>query len=66
MEKTNETLITCKEILSKYPTLKPSTLDYLIRNQIVRVIQRGKSLFRIYTQDSISDIEAWLKKRGDL
>jgi len=66
MENTNKVSMTCSDILKIYPTLKPSTLDYLIRNRIVRVIQRGKSLFRIYTQDSITDIEAWLKKRGDL
>ena len=66
MGSNNEKKMTYEDILARYPSLKPSTLDYLVRNRIVRAIQRGRSLPRIYTQESLEDIESWLRKRGDL
>ena len=66
MDNKNDKPMTCNDILNKYPTLKLSTLDYLVRNRIIRVTQRGRSIPRIYTQESLTDIETWLRKRGDL
>ncbi|MDA3861509.1 MAG: hypothetical protein PF445_09805 [Melioribacteraceae bacterium] len=52
-----------KEILSKYPSLKSSTLDYLVRDKIVSVLQKGKGIERKYTEVSVVEIEIWLSKR---
>lgn len=53
-----------KEILSRYPSLKSSTLDYLIRDKIVNVEQKGKGIERIFSQSSVVEIDKWLSKRG--
>ncbi len=56
--------LSTNEILKRFPTLNPNTLDYLIRNKIISVIQRGKGIERIYTLDFLVDIETWLSKRN--
>ena len=56
--------LTTQEILKLYPTLKPSTLDYLIRNGVVTVFKYGKGIPRSFTEGSLTEIENWLQKMG--
>jgi hypothetical protein len=62
-EEEMQSTFSTKEILSKYPSLKSSTLDYLVRDKIVSVLQKGKGIERKYTEVSVVEIEIWLSKR---
>ena len=60
----NQKLFTCKEVYAKFPQINSNTLDYLVRNKIVKVIQRGKGIDRLFSEESISQITFWLIKNG--
>lgn len=55
------------EVLEMFPTLRPSHLDYMVRERIVQGVRRqGRGAPRVYTEQGIEEIRSYLERRSDL
>jgi len=52
------------EVLAMFPVLKPSRLDYMVRERIVTGIRRqGRGAPRVFSERGIEEIQAYLERR---
>ncbi len=56
------TFLTFKEIQAHYPELKPSRLDYMVREGIIECVRRGRGHPRLYPPRSLDQIKAYLNR----
>ena len=50
-----------------FPVLKPSRLDYMVRERIVQGVKRqGRGAPRVFSAQGIEEIRLFLERRGDL
>ena len=55
------------EVLEMFPVLKPSRLDYIVRERIVTGVKRqGRGAPRVFSAQGIEEIRSYLERRGDL
>jgi len=54
---------TTQQLLELFPELKPSTIDYLVRDRIISAKRRGRGLTRLYDEECLSKIRQFLNKR---
>ena len=57
------TYISFKEIQKRFPKIRPSRLDYLVREGLVDCEQFGHGLPRLYPPEAISQIQKYLNRR---
>ena len=53
---------TTKQLLEQFPELKPSMLDYLVREGIVSAVRRGRGINRLYDDRCFEQIRNYLQK----
>ena len=56
-------LITSDDIMRELPWVKPSTIDYLVRDRIINSIRRGRGKPRYFSPNVIDKIKDW---KGEL
>lgn len=55
------------KVLEMFPVLKPSRLDYMVRERIVQGVKRqGRGAPRVFSERGIAEIRSYLGRRGDL
>ncbi len=64
MESTNKSDHTLADLQQIFPNLKPSTLDYLVREGLIACRRYGRGQLRRYPLEAVEQIKSWFEARS--
>lgn len=62
VELMNKTTLTIADIKKHFPGLRPSQLDYMVRERIVSCIRSGRGRPRLFPPEAVKQIESFLSQ----
>lgn len=58
----NRKILTLADIKEKFPDLRPSQLDYLVRERIITCIRNGRGKPRLFPPEAAKQIKSYLSR----